>query len=291
MVEWQLPEVADLDDVQLGTVLRNINRWTTDGRLKAAQSPATRSYLQAGLRLLTHAVMPPAHEGADPHIHPFVDFVSRKKVVDEVTQEEHADLPRRGSVGGLRDLWDPHRGFLMDLLRTSLLIDSWVSAVPGSTEAQLRDLTDPLEIVAEVSLANAQALDRDAGFRIQILATIIAAQEPELHESLATMYAALNQSWAGVYATVIASLGFKLRDGITFEMLADLLTGLAEGLGLRHLAAPDKRILDAEQGTSLLSTGVLAILSSCLEPVDSEESFESFVRARLSPTREHHADG
>ncbi|MDO5498928.1 MAG: hypothetical protein Q4F67_04505 [Propionibacteriaceae bacterium] len=282
MVQWEIPNVADLDDIQLSEVLRNLNRWTMEGRLKAAQSPATKSYLQAGLRLLAKAVMPPAREDVDPQIHPFVAFLSRKKVVNEVAEEEHPDLPRRGSVGGLRDLWDPHRDFLMDLLRASLLIEPWVSAVSGTTLAQLSELDDPLQMVHEVAVANATAVPADAGFRIQLLATIMAAREPELHESLARMYDSLAESWATVYEAVITSWGYKLRAGMTYQTLADILMGLAEGLALRQVGAPDQRILDEQERTSLMETGALAILSACVEPVDGDESFESFVRSRLN---------
>ncbi|WP_432559894.1 hypothetical protein [Granulicoccus sp. GXG6511] len=283
MVNWHLPDVADLDDVQLSSVLRNINRWTAEGRLRAAQNPATRSYLQAGLRLLAEALMPPedGEEATDPVIHPLVAFLSRKKVVDEVNEEAHPELPRRGSVGGLRDLWDPHRDYLMDLLRTALLEDAWVSAVPATTKEQVLALGDPISMVRALALANARSVPKHASFRFQLLATLLTAHEPELHEPLVEAYETLNRSWSEVFGAVIAAQGYKLREGITLEMLTNMLMALAEGLSLRIVAAPDPVILDDEKGTTLMETAALALLSSCVEPLDGDVSFEDYVRARF----------
>lgn len=291
MVDWNLPDVASLQDVELDKVLLHINRVTKAGRKSAAGQPSTRMYLQAGLRLLARAVSSDPTPGGDPEVHPFLGFLSRRRVVDEVAAEKDRSLPREGSVAALRGVYDPHRGFVIDLLRVALRANEWVRAVADTTVEQVKDIEDRMEVVRQVAIENTQAVADDPGFRVQLLATTVAAQEPELHVPLADMYEVVTESWAALYEEMFRSWGLKLRDGITFQQLADILTALGEGSSLRQAAAPSSRVLDLSDGSSLLGTGAMAVLASCLvsselrEGDEPEQDFESYVERRLQGHR------
>lgn len=119
-VDWELPNVADLTDIELQGVLRHLHRSTRKGRERAAADIATRSYLQAGLRLLSEAVSARhAPPDEDPISHPFVAWLSRRLIVQEMGNETDAKLPMKGSVNGLRDRWEPHSDYITDLLLAS----------------------------------------------------------------------------------------------------------------------------------------------------------------------------
>lgn len=283
--DWELPNVADLTDIQLQEVLRHLNRNTQKGRNRAATDVATRSYLQAGLRLLSDAVS--AKESpvtTDPTSHPFVSWLSRNLVVKEVAEEPNPALPSRGSVNGLRDRWDPHSDYITDLLLVALTADNWSAAVSSGAGAHLQSLADaPIQVLAhEIAYQDLVALRRAAGFRVQLLASAMALNEPVVMEPLARMYDQITQSWGPVYEAALAHHGLSLRQGVSVEMLSDLFAALAEGLALRMIATTQTHMMDSATRTSYLGIGVLAMLSALSTHASDERTIDEYLQDVLS---------
>lgn len=283
--DWELPNVADLTDIQLEKVLQNLNRNTKRGRDRAATDIATRSYLQAGLRLISDAVSAKEHvDSIDPISHPFVSWLSRNRVVKEMANEPNPALPSRGSVNGLRDRWDPHSDYITDLLLVALTADNWSAAVSSGAGAHLQSLSDvPLQVlVHEIAYQDLVALRRAAGFRVQLLASAMAQNEPVVMDPLARMYEQITRSWGPVYEAGLTHNGLKLRHGVSIEMLSDLCAALAEGLALRMIATTETHMMNPTARTSYLGIGVLAILSALSTHSGDERTLNEYLEDTFS---------
>lgn len=291
-IDWELPNVADLSDIQLQAVLQHLNRNTQRGRDRAAADVATRSYLQAGLRLLSEAVSPKVGPpSVDPVSHPFVAWLSRSLIVNELANEPDPALPSRGSVNGLRDRWDPHSNYITDLLLVALTADNWSAAVSAGAGEHLHSLEDaPIQVLAqEIAYQDLVALRRAAGFRVQLLASAMAQNEPVVMEPLARMYEQITHSWGPVYEAALAHHGLSLRRGVSVAMLSDLFAALAEGLALRMIATTSNHFMDPVTRTSHLGVGVLAMLSALSTHGDDTRSLDEYLSEVFSVPEEGQA--
>lgn len=287
--EWRLPDVARLDDVALEQVLQHLTRVTPEGRRKAAQDPATRMYLQAGLRLLQQQVSPRRQDDEVeqvPQSHPFLSWLSRSRVAAE-TENEPPDsgLPRRGTQAGLRDRWEPHSNFINDLLLVALTADNWGVAITDNPEfwAALREQPDFAETIREVGYGSLVAMQQSAGFRVELLAAAISAHEEPVRRSLADCYRSVVSTRAHQYEAILSGRGLKLRPRFSYELLSEFMTALNEGLALRLIADPDAPVIDHERRSSLLGLGALAILLAGVDLHDDGLGVDEYLRSVFSP--------
>lgn len=293
MSEWEVPNLTDVGDLELAALLRHLDRKTRSGMRRAANDPVTRAYLQAGLRLLANAV--DGQEPDDPDeggAHPFLTWISRRAVVDEVSNEPDPNVPRQGSIASMRDRWDPHGNYLADLLAVAMTAEPWVGSILSATEqGGFPDAPASLRTVIETTAhANLRAMTTDLGYRVQLLGTAMAHREPASKEPLQRLHEAIRTEWAAIYETLLAEAGLRLRSGWTPELLADTLSALASGLGQRELVAPDERVLSTTSTNSLLGRAILALLVGALEPdADTrtvEDVFDALVTEGKSRTSE-----
>lgn len=262
---WRAEDIADISGVKLAGILRHLNRNTKAGRDRAAEDGATRSYLQAGLRLLVRAVSAEHDpEDRDPASHPFLSWLSRRAVVDEVSNETAPELPRRGTVSGMRDRWEPHRDYISDLILVALIADRSLAKAAGEFLRQNPEVS-PVDAVHEVAYQDLIAVTDSEGFRVQMLAAALAGREPLAADSLTQMYTGVASSWIDVYDSIRHSWGLNFREGFDTTMLAELLLAMSEGLSLRLMAASETGIIDHERRRSLLGVGALALIAAVVD--------------------------
>jgi hypothetical protein len=69
---------------------------------------------------------------------------------------------------------------------------------------------------------------------------------------------------------------------VTLADLTDILTALAEGIGMRMLADPDAQLVDHERQQSLLGKAALAIAAACIDTGDGK-SLEELLAPLAQP--------
>ncbi|MGB7962154.1 MAG: hypothetical protein WCF12_04215 [Propionicimonas sp.] len=284
--DWTLPDVSTLDPAVLERLVTHLTRVTPEGRRKAAQDPATRMYLQAGLRLLEQQVTapreePPADDDRHSQPHPFLTWLSRNRVAAETLNEpEDSGLPRKGTQAGLRDRWEPHSDFLADVLAVALTADNWGKAVTDNDTLwdALGEHPDFVRVVSEVAYLDLAALDRAAGFRIQLLAAAMAGRDEVVRSSLRGLYQSIIQRRAAMYAAVFEARGLRLRPGFTFAQMSELLSALTEGLALRLVVDGDAPVIDHGSRESLLGLGAFALMAATVDFTGDGQPVDAFFR-------------
>ena len=191
----------------------------------------------------------------------------------------------------LEHRWRTHDDFLRDFLYYATSERHWSLHIAHATEAHqllidalgeggdfaaavheiaFQDLVLPVEVMPDTQ-------------RIQLLATILSDRDPKFKSILEDIYRSVDEAWMQLYKRLFAEKGWKLRPGITFEMLTMMLSTAAEGMAVRGLVTQDGLLSHGER-RSLLGTICLAVLISCLDQGDSK-TLEDLVRSMGDPLR------
>lgn len=287
---WTLPDIATLDPAVLERLVTHLSRVTPEGRRKAAQDPATRMYLQAGLRLLEQQVTaPPQEPSGDDDLrsqpHPFLAWLSRNRVAAEsLLEPEDSGLPRKGTQAGLRDRWEPHSDFIADVLAVALTADTWGKAITDNDHlwTALEEKPDFVGVLSEVSYLTLAAYEQSAGFRVQLLAAAMAGRDEAVRTSLRDMYGSIVEQRAAVCAAVLESRGLRLRPGFTFAQMGEVLSALTEGLALRMIADGKAPVIDHGERESLLGLGTLALMAAMVDVTGDGVPGDDFLRGVFS---------
>jgi hypothetical protein len=260
-------------------------RKTKDSRRRLANHPLTREYLDAGLRLIfeqfqlaSHGATEDGEEWRKPSA--LFGWLSARKIIDEVTRNGQ----QHGNQGTFEDRWPYRDYYIDDLLAYSLWARHWSAEI-----AVARRSAEPLARHEDFSVAVQQAAYQLAvtklsnpATRLFMLAAAISDRYPNLKAATVELYQTVHARWIPVYQAMIAARGLRLRPDITLQDLADILCGVAEGLGLRALADPSFDYIDHEHRSSLLGKAVLAILAGAVDAGDGRTLTEVIQEISLS---------
>lgn len=287
---WTLPDMSKIDPEILESLVTHVARVTPEGRRKAAQDPATRMYLQAGLRLLEQQVVAgdedpaPGESASLPH--PFLAWMSRSRIAAETTNEpEESGLPRKGTAAGLRDRWEPHSDFISDILQVALTGDTWGKALSGN-DALWRALAEQSDfpgVIEEVAYLGVTALEASAGFRVQLLAIAMAQRDAQVQASLQDLYGAIIRNRVDLLRQTLEARGLALRPGMSFELLSEFLSAMTEGLAIRLVVDPQAPVIDHDSRNSLLGLGALAVMVGSIDFDGDGLSLREFLHRSFSP--------
>jgi hypothetical protein len=275
----------------LSEVLRNLNRHTEHARLELANNPTTAAYLHAGMRLIER------HLGPHPERRPVrvddetsldrrvLSFLSQREVVAEV-RRNGKPFATRGEPGVLRTTWGPHSNYIADLLRFGL----WSAHYEASYDRSMRERgqwivekPDLVETVHRAALEELDALVAMPIFRLHLLAVATGEGDDVVREAIAENYRGLLDDWRDTYERAFTARGLKLRPGVSFGDLTQVLAALAEGMALRDLGDAQARIRTSAD-RSLFGTGVVAVLLSFLQPAgEPGDTMEDRLRAVAPP--------
>lgn len=292
LAPWTLPDMSTIDPAVLEQLVTHLARVTPEGRRKAAQDPATRMYLQAGLRLLEEQVR---SNGVDADSddqsrlpHPFLAWLSRSRIADETRNEtERSGLPRKGTAAGLRDRWEPHSDYIADLIQVALTGQTWGKAVTADNDRLWRALAqheDFAQIIEEVAYLGVMALQTSAGFRIQLLAAAMAPRDPQIQASLQDLYAAIVRHRVDMFERIFEARGLVLRAGLDFELMSEFMSAFAEGLAVRLMVDPDAAVIDHGRRSSLLGLGALSLMLAGVDFNGDGLSLEEYLRRSFGST-------
>jgi hypothetical protein len=280
-----------LDDVAIN--VRTKSRKTSTG-LDLANSPVTRAYLEGGRRLAENELLGYVRD-QERTFRP-LGTLTKKRVIDEakaIFREARGDeriaralygtvpeLERpttKPSAGTLRDRWDVLPYYLGDLVRYVLrerysLTDGMLDE---TTRAELRETAAFSAAVDKVAYEDMKVVYADeTSARFQYLMTGLADFHEEVREALGGVYEHSFGYWRGVYAEILEARGVSLRPGISLDELTMMLTGMAQGLSLRHIGAASGKVVDHHNQRSVLGKASQILIAGAIDPGDGREVAE-----------------
>ena len=184
------------------------------------------------------------------------------------------------TIGAFYHYWASQDDYRLDLLRHLLEPERFdTSATAGAVVTPLVDAGVALtEIIRQATSRNFEALCALPDQRVAM--ALWAQDEAESIRLLRSMYRALDQRWADLYAGVLRAYAREARPPFDITEVSLVLTALADGLLVRHALEP-RRIEQPlvgppgpddgdPQNWSLISAVVLALLPTMTRPVEGE---------------------
>lgn len=280
-----------LDDVAIN--VRTKSRKTSTG-LDLANSPITRACLEGGRRLAENELLGNVRD-AQRTFRP-LGTLTKKRVIDEakaIFREARVDertaralygtVPEKErpttkpSAGTLRDRWDILPYYLGDLVRYVLrerysLTDGMLDE---TTRAELRETAAFSVAVDKVAYEDMKIVYADeTSARFQYLMTGLADFHQEIRDALGGVYEHSFEYWRDVYAEILEARGVSLRPGINLDELTMMLTGMAQGLSLRHIGAVESKVVDHRNRRSVLGKASQILIAGAIDPGDGREVAE-----------------
>ncbi len=281
-----------LDDVAIN--VRTKSRKTSTG-LELANSPLTRAFLEGGRRLAENELMGDVRD-QERTFRP-LGTLTKKRVIDEakaifraargdegIARALYGTVPKKErpttkpSAGTLRDRWDILPYYLGDLVRYVLrerysLTDGMLDE---TTRAELRETAAFSAVVDKVAYEDMKIVYADeTSARFQYLMTGLADFHEEIRDALSGVYEHSFGYWRGVYAEILEARGVSLRPGITLDELTMMLTGVAQGLSLRHIVTARRdEVVDHHERRSVLGKASQILIAGAIDPGDGREVAE-----------------
>jgi hypothetical protein len=265
-----LPYPYDQDFSGIVTRVKGVREST---RAALVNSLKVASYLKAGEMLVSrHLGAPksaPASDGRKAYwsgLH----FLSERALSREVAELDPPFLRQKGA-GPYRSTWASHDDYLNDLLAFLFHAMNYDPQYGAGLETRgdwlLTDesFTDAIDRTTYHELL---AIVRMPLFRLQLIVSATADRNDGIHEAIANQYAGALEPWTKVYEAVIATRGFRLRQGVTIYQFANMLAAITEGFAIRYLGDPGSGILGDGPRGNLFGMAVLGIMHSYLEPND-----------------------
>lgn len=267
------------DSHDLAPVLKHLNRKRESARRRLANDPATRRFLDAGLRLIADELGVGRYKARiqDSEM-VFFHWVKVPSVVKEASHEGKATPWMH------RDRWKTRDDFVKDLMAYVLWSQHWTdhTKISQHSSSLLTGDHDIVDAIKQVAYDDLDSLLVDAAPRISLVITAIAARDEAARKERAKLYATTHREWAKLYADTLAARGWKLRPDVTIDQFTDILTAVAEGLALRSIGDPDAKVIDHQTKESLLGKAALAMAAACLDPGDGRP-LEEIVRRISGP--------
>lgn len=252
----------------LGQVTKT--RQTRKGKERIANNSVTVAFLEAGVRLITEQMRTPLHgnrslEEADAR--DFFSWLSKAKIIEEVKRADSRYMPTQGMF---RDRWEFQGAYVEDLLSYSLwktheALETGRDAATLELLATAKDFADAIQAAAYRDLCD--VIDNPVS-RIGIMACLMADRDEIARKAVKRVYEHGFLVWTRNYLSTLQARNIKLRDGVTAEELARMLTALSEGVLLQHMADPDAPLIDHGRGESILGKAANLIVASALDPGD-----------------------
>lgn len=225
--------------------------------------------------LLDQHLGPERHCECTPHhdSRSLLSFLSQRNIVSALPRID-TKFPKRGSPRSLRDRWEPHEGFVADLISFVFWIENYRPGFREDRESVTDRLVhdkDFIHAVQDTAYWHTAEGVKLPSVRLSLALMAIAAEDPDTAEAISAAYRDYLGSWQGLYRDVMRARGLQLRTGLTIDDLANALSAAADGTILRASGDPTVSVLDRDRRWSQLGDIVLAILNSFLERSDNPD--------------------
>jgi hypothetical protein len=215
-------------------------------------SDLTVEYLEAGIDLIASAL---EHDSDAPETHPFLGWLSQGAVIKAMQGRTY-----RGSLGSIRDRWEPHSLYLRDLitwLRFRRPERSSPARASSMIAGQLKMGIQPSQIIRAIANENAEGLFKNPLTRLQfLLIAVIGSPSPRHRQMASSLYEEIDEKWLPVIRGFLERYSLSLRPGVSEQDLVEILAAVGEGLAVHELAGPSAGE-DRERRMSLLGTTTL----------------------------------
>ncbi|GGM88973.1 hypothetical protein GCM10011609_27230 [Lentzea pudingi] len=277
-----------LDDVATNVRTKSGRLLPTGRRL--ANSPVVRACLEGGRRLAEQELLGFAGE---EHLHRPLDTLTQKNIAreaelifQEALRDEHVahalfgtppDWKKAGtrpSVGTMKDRWPTLALYMGDLVRYVLrerysLTDGMLDE---AARAELRETAAFSAAVDKVAYHDMKIVYADeTSARFQYLVTALTDFHKQIREALDGVYEHSFGYWRDLYAEILEARGVSLRPGISLNELTMMLTGMAQGLSLRHIGAAGGKVIDHANQRCLLGKASQILIAGAIDPGDGRK--------------------
>lgn len=269
----------------LSGVLRNLRRLTPIGCRRLANDRGTASLLAAGMRLL-HRHFGPGTQHRVNSGFLLLGPLSQRRVAEEF----HRNPPpfiRNGNGGSmLRDRWEPHSNFIIDLLNFALWRENYRPEYRKQRKTDIKRLVRGPDFASAVhEVAHRHAAEGVDLPQVRLSLALMAAAEGDdgIRRIISAVYGDYLGSWKQLYDTVMRVRHLRLRKGLTRDDLANALSAVNDGMILRAIGDPGSGVVDHDRNRSLTGSVALAVIYAFLEPDEDASglTLEQAVAARF----------
>ncbi|WP_430478105.1 hypothetical protein ACQZM9_08060 [Streptomyces sp. P11-1] len=245
-------------------------RRTVEAKRRIANHPVTVAFLEAGVRLVVEQMRSPLRKLGDVDEideRNFFSWLSKAKVLTEAQRVDGDAMPTQGMF---RDRWPYQDLYIEDLLSYSLW-KTHEALQTGRDKETLDVLTTRQDFASAVQEAAyrdlCDVIDNPVS-RIAIMACLMSDRDEVARAAVKRIYDHGFQVWTQNYLSTLEARNIRLRDGVTAEELARMLTALSEGVLLQYMADSKAPIIDHSTGTSILGKAANLIVASALDSGD-----------------------
>jgi len=269
----------------LSGVLRSLRRRTPLGRRRLANDRGTAALLAAGMRLLDRHFGPGSQQRVNSGFL-LLGPLSQRKVAEEFDRNPPPFVRNGNGASMLRDRWEPHANFIIDLLNFALWRENYRPEYRAQRKADIRRLVHGPDFAGAVhEVAHRHTAEGVDLPQVRLSLALMAAAEgdEEVRRIISAVYADYLGSWKQLYDTVMRARHLRLRKGLTRDDLANALSAASDGMTLRSLGDPGAGVVDHDNNRSLMGSVALAVIYAFLEPAEDASglTLEQAVAARL----------
>jgi hypothetical protein len=263
-------------DDDLASVLSNVAADARPAtRVKIANSPETRAFLEIGLLLLRDDLLD--HRGPDmladndAGTRLFTGLSQARLIDRSEQQDQQEEHPRMLTIGMFRDRWRYKSRYTEDLiayLMRPAALEQTVLAVKQAMRALPPDISLPqlIRVMADATLAGTL---EDPNWSLQTIVWVALPNHPRVREFLKGRYEYWISQWALLYEDVGRRYGMTMRPGYSWLDLAHLLSTVADGARIR--AAALGSVASLSSGDNVLVASIYAMLPSLLVEASYED--------------------
>jgi len=268
-----LPAPYSMD---LSGVLQHLRRTTEEGYERLANDPVTASFLRAGMGLLYQHLGPGGCTCPCRHPHDrfsLLSFLSQHRVAEAMKRNPRR-FSRHASVPSLRDRWDPHKGFITDLVSFAMLEPNYRPGYRGGLKDLAGKLTsepDLAQAVHEITYRYVAGGTKLAPVRLSLALMATCGEDPDIGDAISRAYQDKLGPLELLYQEVASARRLRLRPGLTPSDLTNAISAAVDGVILRAAGDPQADVLDHARRTSLAGLISLAVIFAFLEPEDSAD--------------------
>ncbi|HEV7626455.1 MAG TPA: hypothetical protein VGO89_08160 [Streptomyces sp.] len=269
----------------LSGVLRNLKRITPLGRRRLANSPETAAFLAVGMRLLDRHFGPGSKQRVNSEFL-LLGPLSQRRVAEEFHRNPPPFIQNGNGESMLRDRWEPHSNFIIDLLNFALWRENYRPEYRKQRKANIKSLVGGPDFASAVhEVAHRHAAEGVDLPQVRLSLALMAAAEgdDEVRRIISAVYGDYLSSWKQLYGTVMRVRHLRLREGLTRDDLANALSAANDGMTLRAIGDPGSGVVDHDNNRSLMGLVALAVIYAFLEPDEDASglTLEQAVAARF----------
>jgi len=185
----------------------------------------------------------------------------------------------RSADDAFTQTWPHLERYHADLAMYALSMPSRLAGEEIAKRALSRMTTQAVDSVLERLASEDLKLFEDSLFRVQLVMQAMAPTEPVIREAVDRMYTNIDRTWVAVYQGILDHYNVTLRPDVTVLDITHMLTGAAEGAGLRLLVQRDnKAIADAVRHRSVLGKTALCVFAASICPRGDTRTLGTFFR-------------